>query len=79
MKDRIMYLIIGVLLGAIITTAGFFIYNKVIVKEPMQTNISNQMQPPSNGNIGERPEKPDGEPSEEPPAKPENQNNNTNS
>lgn len=32
MKEKIMYLIIGVLIGAIVTTSGFLIYNKTTKK-----------------------------------------------
>ena len=64
MKDKIMFLIIGILIGAIITTGAFLIYNKtlsnnIIQPEMMQTNGNGQMQPPSNDNMGEPPEKPD--------------------
>lgn len=64
MKNRILTFIIGVLLGAILVTAGFLIYSKTINKnqnemtKPFQNN--GQMQRP-NGNMGERPEKPQGE------------------
>ena len=81
MKDKIIFLIIGILIGAIITTAGFLIYNKslsnnVAQPENMQMNGNGQMQPPSNDNIGEPPAKPDGDSNEEPPAKPEDSNSN---
>ena len=63
MKNRILTFIIGILVGAILATAGFFIYSKTINKnqnemtKPFQNN--GQMEPP-NGNMGERPEKPQG-------------------
>ena len=81
MKDKIMFLIIGVLIGAIITTGGFLIYNKSLSNnmaqpEMMQTDGNGQMQPLSNDNMGEPPTKPDGEEREEPPAKPEDSNSN---
>ena len=70
MKDKIMFLIIGILIGAIIATTGFLIYNKSV-----ENNNSNGLQIP-NGQMGEPPAKPDGEdknaPSgniSEPPAK----------
>lgn len=75
MKNKIMFLIIGILIGAIITTVGFLIYNKSI-----SNNNSNQpkmMQPNEKGQIGEPPEKPDGDSDEEPPAIQENSNNNS--
>ncbi len=79
MKDKIMYLIIGILIGAIITTTGFLIYNKLIIKNSnspgIQMNGDEQMQPPPNENMEEPPAKPDGE---EPPAKPNNSNDGTN-
>ena len=78
MKDKIMFLIIGVLIGAIITTVGFLIYNKSLsnnMDEP-KMNQNGQMQPPSNDNMGEPPAKPDGENGEEPPAKPDDLNSN---
>lgn len=50
MKNKVLTFIIGVLVGAIITTLGFLIYNKVVVKnnfnqpEMMQMNGNEQMQ-----------------------------------
>ena len=81
MKDKIMFLIIGILIGAIITTAGFLIYNKSLSNneaqpEMMQMNENGQSGPPSNGNMGEPPAKPDGENGEEPPTRPEDSNSN---
>ena len=64
MKNRILTFIIGILVGAILATAGFFIYSKTINKnqnemtKPFQNN--GQMQRP-NGNMGEPPEKPQGD------------------
>ena len=34
MKDKIMFLIIGILIGAIITTVGFLIYNNSLIISP---------------------------------------------
>ena len=84
MKNKILTFIIGLLVGAIIATAGFLIYNKIISnnsKQPemMQMNGNGQMGEPSNGNMGEPPEKPSGDNGEEPPEKPNDLNNNTNS
>jgi len=56
MKNRILTFIIGILIGAIITTSGFLIYNKYIdnnqneMMKPFKNN--GQMEPP-NGNMGE--------------------------
>lgn len=66
MKNKILTFIIGVLVGAIITTAGFLIYEKV-------NNNSNSM--PN----GERPQMMEGENGGTPPEKPDGetgQNNN---
>ena len=62
MKNRILTFIIGMLIGAIIMTLVFLIFNK-----PSQ-NINNAHFPPNenwkrqrpNGNMGEPPGKPDG-------------------
>lgn len=66
MKEKILTFMIGVLVGAIIATTGFLIYNKIGANnsnqpEMMQMNGKGQM----------------GEPPEEPPTKPEEVNNNT--
>lgn len=61
MKDKILLLIIGVLIGSIITTLVFLIYNKTVEKNLIQPHINEkgQMQLPSNENKGELYEKPD--------------------
>ena len=86
MKNKILIFIIGLLVGAIIATAGFLIYNKVVKnnlmtepEEMMQMNGNGQMMQPSNDNMEEPPEKPSGDNGEEVPTKPEDLNNNTNS
>lgn len=82
MKNKILIFIIGLLVGAIIATAGFLIYNKVNkndVNQPemmMQMNGNEQMQ---QGNMEEPPEKPSGDNGEEVPEKPDDLNNNINS
>ena len=81
MKDKRIFLIIGILIGAIITTGGFLIYNKslsnnVTQPEMTQMNGNGQMQPPSNDNMGEPPAKPNVDNGEEPPARPEDSNSN---
>ena len=64
MKNRILTFIIGILVGAIMATSGFLIYNKSIdnnQNEMMKLFENNgQMQRP-NGNIGEPLEKPQGD------------------
>lgn len=63
MKNRILTFIIGILVGAIIATAGFLIYSKSINKiqnemmKPFENN--GQMQRP-NENMENPPAKPDG-------------------
>lgn len=53
MKEKIMYLIIGVLIGAIVTTSGFLIYNKI--NKSTKTNERNMP------NMGEPQARPDGD------------------
>ena len=62
MKNRILTFIIGILVGAIITTVGFLIYSKSLNKNQMNIQFENngQMQRPG-GNMGEPPEKPQGD------------------
>lgn len=62
MKNKILFLIIGILIGGIITTSAFLIYNKTLEKnsnrqEIMQINKNGQMQPPSDGDMGKSLEK----------------------
>ena len=76
MKDKIMFLIIGILIGAIIATAGFLIYSKSVKSnstqpEMMQMNGNGQMMQSENDNMEEPPEKPNGDTNMEPMAKPE--------
>ena len=62
MKNRILTFIIGVLTGAIIMALFFLIFNKPnenINNGNFPPNENGQMQRP-NGNMGEPPEKPDG-------------------
>lgn len=60
MKNKILTFIIGVLVGAIITTAGFLIYEKVNTNNNAMPNGERpQMMERENG--GTPPEKPDGE------------------
>ena len=76
MKNKILTFIIGVLVGAIIATAGFLIYNKTIRNNSNQPEM---MQMNGNGQMEEPPEMPNGDNGEEPPAKPDDLNNNINS
>lgn len=76
MKEKIIFLIIGVLIGAIIATSGLLIYsktssnNKGTQPEMMQMDSNNQIGNPPSGDMGTPPEKPDGNNGQEPPAKP---------
>ena len=61
MKDKLLLFMIGVLVGAIISTGAFYVYTKTAT---CSTNNGNQMSmpggnPPSMPN-GELPERPDG-------------------
>ena len=65
MKNKILILVIGILIGAIITTSAFLIYNKAVVKSPkepetMRMDRNGQMQLPANGNMQEPPQVPNG-------------------
>lgn len=90
MKDKIIMLIIGFLLGAIIATGVFYLYTSNNSNDCVQSNIQMDGQkPPEMPNGQEPPAKPDGEPPEkpsgengQPPAKPgesNTQNNDQNS
>ena len=76
MKNKIVTFIIGMLVGAIIATGGFFIYQKLHYSKGMQRGDRPE------GMIERRdgetpPEKPDGDQGE-PPDKKDNQNNTNN-
>ncbi len=65
MKNRILTFIIGILVGAILTTIGFLIYSKTMNKninpnEKMPFENNGQMQRPE-GWMGEPPAKPEGD------------------
>ncbi len=64
MKNRILTFIIGILVGAILTTIGFLLYTKSLMRNPsdIMNNFQNngQFERP-NGNIGEPPERPQGD------------------
>lgn len=63
MKDKIILFIIGVLVGAVIATGAFFVYNK-------STNTCNNVNTQMNG--GEPPEMPSGQ-NGQPPEMPNGQ------
>ena len=58
MKDKILMFVIGLLIGAIITSSGFLIYQKI-------NKNTNTSQMPNDGKM-QMMEKPDGEPPEKP-------------
>lgn len=64
MKDKILTLIIGILIGAIIATIGFFIYEKINENTKqsgiMQMSSGDKMQRPSDDGE-EPPERPSGD------------------
>lgn len=78
MKDKIIMLIIGILVGAVLATGAFYVYSITAGKCDCssQTTQTNGNQPPSKPD-GEPPEKPNGE-SGEPPAKPSDDNSKSN-
>lgn len=65
MKDKILIFIIGLLVGAIITTLGFYIYQKVnnnSMQVPQMPNNNGQMEQMMRPEDGQQPpEKPTGE------------------
>lgn len=64
MKNKILIFIIGVLVGAIIATIGFYIYKiNTTNQETNRPEMMNMGTPPnmSNGEMGNPPERPDGE------------------
>lgn len=69
MKEKILPFIIGVLVGGIIVTIGFLAYSKSVCNNAN----SNPLNP--GGQMGQPPEKPNGDNGSEPPTKPENSNN----
>lgn len=77
MKDKIIFLIIGILIGAIITTLGFYVYIKSVSDntggQMEMTQMDENSTPPeqSDGNMEEPPEMQNGDDGEEPPEKPD--------
>jgi hypothetical protein len=79
MKGKVLTLIIGILIGAIITTAGFLIYNKTVAKnsnqpDMMQMDGKGQMGDPSNGDGKTMGDPPSGDNNGEAPEKPDGDN-----
>ena len=77
MKNKVLSFIIGVLVGAIVATAGYYFYAKNIQATSNQNGngpeMGNMQESPEmgNGTNGQRPENMQGEP----PAKPDEENN----
>ena len=85
MKDKIMMFIIGLLVGAIISTGAFYTYSITVGKCDCssQNTMMNGGQPPEmpngqSGQNGQPPEKPDGENGETPEKPSENNTQNSN-
>lgn len=80
---KILYLVIGILAGAIIATFTFLMYSKTLNKVSDQPGMmqggNSQMQPPSNENMGEPPALPNqnGQNGGTPPEKPTGDNQQT--
>ena len=75
MKNKIVTFIIGMLVGAIIATGGFFIYQKMNHPKGMQGDRPDRMMERRDGETP--PEKPDGDQGE-PPEKKDKQNTTSN-
>lgn len=81
MKNKILTFIIGVLVGAIITTAGFLVYENINTNNNGMPN-GERPQMMENGNGETPPEKPDGEQGQmggTPPEMPSKTNSNSSS
>ena len=73
MKNKILILIIGILIGAVLTSIGFYIYQKNNTNAnggPDFSQNGEMPQMPNGGNGQTPPDKPSGDNSETPPAKP---------
>ena len=83
MKDKIIIFVIGILLGAVLSTGAFYIYTATNGNTCSNENTQmNGGQPPKmpggqNGGNGQPPEKPDGE-NGQPPEKPGDNNTQNN-
>ena len=81
MKNKILTFVIGVLVGAIIASAGFLIYNKNHKSSFKPNGAPPQMMQRDGNNLGTPPEKPSGEQGDNngtSPALPDAQNSNNN-
>ena len=80
MKEKIFYLIIGILMGAIITTSGFLVYEKLNTnKNDMLNGERPQMMEMPNGETPPaKPSGSQGQMGETPPEIPSNENSNSN-
>lgn len=74
MKDKILVFIIGLLVGAVITSSGFLVYEKNN-KNTIQTQNQGQMQMMERPDGETPPEKPDGVDSNETRPEPPSKNN----
>lgn len=73
MKNKILILIIGILIGAVLTSIGFYIYQKNNTNTnggPDFSQNGEMPQMPNGGNGQTPPDKPSGDNSETQPAKP---------
>lgn len=79
MKDKIFLFIIGVLIGAVISTGSFYIYTTTINKcdcsnQSTQVEGGSPPEMPGDSKNGQPPEKPSGDNNEQPPEKPSENN-----
>ena len=70
MKDKLIFFIIGILLGAVISTGIFYIYTTSNNNCNSNTQMNGNTPPNMSG--GQPPEKPSGDNSEQPPQMPNN-------
>ncbi len=80
MKNKILILIIGILIGAVLTSIGFYIYQKNNTNTnggPDFLQNGEMPQMPNGGNGQTPPNKPSGDNSETPPAKPSGESSGT--
>lgn len=78
MKNKILILIIGILIGAVLTSIGFYIYQKNNTNTnggPDFSQNGEMPQMPNGGNGQTPPDKPSGDNSETPPEKPSGEQN----
>lgn len=78
MKNKILILIISILIGAVLTSIGFYIYQKNNTNTnggPDFSQNGEMSQMPNGGNGQPPPDKPSGDNSEPPPKKPSGESN----